>query len=62
MAGGGRIEHVPWPTLAEQIETGDFVADVVAHPRASSAGRRRVSLAEGLRADDRASTGAHEPS
>jgi UDP-glucose 4-epimerase len=27
-AGGGRIEHVAWPMLAEQIETGDFVADV----------------------------------
>ena len=26
--GGGRIEHVEWPKLAEQIETGDFVADV----------------------------------
>jgi UDP-glucose 4-epimerase len=26
--GGGRIEHVAWPQLAEQIETGDFVADV----------------------------------
>lgn len=28
LAGAGRIEHVPWPKLAEQIETGDFVADV----------------------------------
>jgi UDP-glucose 4-epimerase len=28
IAGGGRIEHVAWPALAEQIETGDFVADV----------------------------------
>ena len=27
-AGGGRIEHMAWPMLAEQIETGDFVADV----------------------------------
>ena len=26
--GGGRIEHVAWPRVAEQIETGDFVADV----------------------------------
>jgi nucleoside-diphosphate-sugar epimerase len=25
---GGRIEHVEWPSLAAQIETGDFVADV----------------------------------
>lgn len=28
IAGGGRIAHVEWPPLAEQIETGDFVADV----------------------------------
>jgi UDP-glucose 4-epimerase len=28
IAGRGRIEHVPWPVLAQQIETGDFVADV----------------------------------
>ena len=28
IAGGGRIEHVPWPPLAEQVETGDFVADI----------------------------------
>ncbi len=28
IAGGGRIEHVAWPVLAEQVETGDFVADV----------------------------------
>jgi UDP-glucose 4-epimerase len=28
IAGGGRIDHVPWPALAGQIETGDFVADV----------------------------------
>lgn len=28
IAGGGRIEHVEWPVLARQIETGDFVADV----------------------------------
>lgn len=28
IAGTGRIEHVPWPPLAQQIETGDFVADI----------------------------------
>lgn len=28
IAHGGRIEHVEWPALAGQIETGDFVADV----------------------------------
>jgi UDP-glucose 4-epimerase len=28
IAGGGRIDHVDWPELAKQIETGDFVADI----------------------------------
>ena len=28
IAGGGRVEHVAWPPLAQQIETGDFVADI----------------------------------
>ncbi|HUQ88869.1 MAG TPA: NAD-dependent epimerase/dehydratase family protein [Vicinamibacterales bacterium] len=28
IAGGGRIEHVAWPPLAEQVETGDFMADI----------------------------------
>lgn len=28
IAGGGTVEHVPWPALAEQVETGDFVADI----------------------------------
>lgn len=28
IAGGGRIEHVEWPALARQVETGDFVADI----------------------------------
>jgi UDP-glucose 4-epimerase len=28
IAGAGRIEHVEWPALARQIETGDFVADI----------------------------------
>ena len=28
IAGAGRIEHVAWPALAQQIETGDFVADI----------------------------------
>ncbi len=28
LAGRGYVEHVSWPALAEQIETGDFVADV----------------------------------
>jgi UDP-glucose 4-epimerase len=28
IAGSGLIEHVAWPALAQQIETGDFVADI----------------------------------
>jgi UDP-glucose 4-epimerase len=28
IAGTGHIEHVPWPPLAQQIETGDFIADI----------------------------------
>ncbi len=28
IAGGGRVAHVPWPALTEQVETGDFVADI----------------------------------
>jgi nucleoside-diphosphate-sugar epimerase len=28
IAGRGRVEHVPWPALAQQVETGDFVADI----------------------------------
>ena len=46
-AGGGRIQHVAWPPLAEQIETGDFVADI------SRIGRElgwapRVTLRDGI--------------
>lgn len=28
LAGAGHVKHVGWPALAEQIETGDFVADI----------------------------------
>lgn len=28
ITGGGHVEHVEWPALAQQIETGDFVADI----------------------------------
>jgi UDP-glucose 4-epimerase len=28
IVGAGRVEHVEWPPLAAQIETGDFVADI----------------------------------
>ena len=47
-AGGGRLEFVAWPALAEQIETGDFVADV-SRIRADLGWRPEVSLDEGLR-------------
>jgi UDP-glucose 4-epimerase len=47
-AGGGRIEHVAWPPLAEQIETGDFVADV-SRIRHDVGWHAAVSLHDGLR-------------
>ena len=47
-AGGGRLEFVAWPALAEQIETGDFVADI-ARITADYGWRPAVSLDEGLR-------------
>jgi nucleoside-diphosphate-sugar epimerase len=47
-AGGGRLEFVEWPALAEQIETGDFVADI-SRIRTEIGWRPAVSLDEGLR-------------
>jgi nucleoside-diphosphate-sugar epimerase len=47
IAGGGRIEHVAWPQLAAQVETGDFVADIT-RIRRELAWEPRVSLADGL--------------
>src|SRR5205823_970325 len=47
-AGNGRLESVPWPALAEQIETGDFVADI-SRIRADLHWRPEFSLDEGLR-------------
>ena len=47
-AGAGRVEFVAWPPLAEQIETGDFVADI-SRIRADLGWRPAVSLDEGLR-------------
>lgn len=47
VVGRGRIEFVPWPPLAEQIETGDFVADVT-KIRREAGWQPRVALAEGL--------------
>jgi UDP-glucose 4-epimerase len=48
MAGGGRIEHVPWPALAGLIETGDFVADV-SRLRARLDWAPALTLSDGLR-------------
>jgi len=28
IAGRGHVEHIEWPALAQQVETGDFIADV----------------------------------
>ena len=47
LAGGGRVEHVEWPPLAGQIETGDFVADITRIER-EIGWRPGVSLREGL--------------
>jgi len=47
-AAAGRIELVAWPPLAEQIETGDFVADI-SRIRADLGWQPAVSLDEGLR-------------
>lgn len=47
MAGGGHLETVVWPALAERVETGDFVADIGRIHRELS-WEPRVSLEEGL--------------
>jgi UDP-glucose 4-epimerase len=47
-AGGGRVEFVPWPPLAEQVETGDFVADITRIGR-ELGWQPRVTLDDGLR-------------
>jgi UDP-glucose 4-epimerase len=47
IAGSGRLEMIEWPQLAEQIETGDFVADI-GRIRRELGWEPRVSLAEGL--------------
>jgi len=47
IAGGGRVEFVPWPALAGQIETGDFVADIT-RIRRELGWEPRVALADGL--------------
>jgi UDP-glucose 4-epimerase len=47
IAGGGRLETIAWPPLAERIETGDFVADIGRIHRELS-WKPRVLLEEGL--------------
>jgi UDP-glucose 4-epimerase len=47
LAGGGRLQHVEWPPLAAQIETGDFVADI-SRIRADVGWAPAISLREGL--------------
>jgi nucleoside-diphosphate-sugar epimerase len=47
IAGSGSIQHVPWPPLAEQIETGDFVADI-SRIRDELGWTPRVPLREGI--------------
>ena len=47
IAGGGRVEHVAWPALAEQVETGDFVADISRIER-ELGWRPAIALRDGL--------------
>lgn len=47
MAGAGHVTFLPWPELAERIETGDFVADI-ARIRGELGWEPAVPLAEGL--------------
>jgi UDP-glucose 4-epimerase len=48
LVGGGRVVFEPWPALAGQIETGDFVADV-SRLTGALGWRPSTSLADGLR-------------
>ena len=48
IAGSGRVAHAPWPALAEQIETGDFVADTTRIQR-ELGWAPRVALADGIK-------------
>ncbi len=41
------MKHVAWPTLAEQVETGDFVADISRIKRELS-WAPSIELADGL--------------
>jgi UDP-glucose 4-epimerase len=46
--GMGRVESQPWPVVAQQIETGDFVADIARIER-ELGWRPLVTLIDGLR-------------
>jgi UDP-glucose 4-epimerase len=47
LAGSGRVEEVPWPPGALQVETGDFLCDI-SHIDAQLGWRPRIGLDEGL--------------
>lgn len=47
IAGSGRLAFTEWPTIAAQIETGDFVADIAQIGR-ELGWSPRVALADGL--------------
>ncbi len=47
LAGRGRVQHIDWPHLAEQVETGDFVADISRISRELS-WAPSIELADGL--------------
>jgi UDP-glucose 4-epimerase len=48
IVGAGRVEHQPWPPLVQEIDTGDFVADVTRIER-ELGWRPTTTLADGLR-------------
>ena len=47
IAGAGHVEHIPWPPMVEEIDTGDFVADV-SRAAAELGWRPTATLTEGL--------------
>jgi len=48
IVGSGRIDHQPWPPLVQEIDTGDFIADITRIER-EIGWRPTTSLADGLR-------------
>jgi UDP-glucose 4-epimerase len=48
LVGAGRVEHQPWPPMVQEIDTGDFVADITRIER-EIGWRPTTPLAEGLR-------------